>query len=994
CMALGTSKIITLFTRFQLLLITAFYGPLSLLLFFLFFVNHSIYTQSSPENYYTNQTRFERISIKDGLPSNTGNAFLQDREGYLWIGTFNGLAKYDGYTFKSYQKERTNPDNSLAGNFIRALYQDKDGHIWIGTMLNGLQRFDPITENFTTYPHSLPDEMDRFITTITGDSLGNIWVGTANGLWQLSSKDGSFQPETTEKVFFTPKPYPDTLLKFCANAVESSKLIVGFQRVGKNQRLKKSFSLTQQTPITIVGQGEYGGNRGMVDYGWISNDEGAVVWKMELPDTYVAPSSIDRNEHAANRLVIQNIALPSGKYTLHYRTDDRHHFNDWNLAFLPQPTNDDLGAVPAFPNLWGIQLLEFTETELAWLATQLATVERSKTIAGSYVTSLYLDSLQQLWIGTTGGANKLTLEQGEPTISYLNNQFEADGTSNLDFVGTIYPNRKGGIWIAGQQFNYEENTYHFSIESLKNLSTNELTPFFQSTEIRHKTDIIEDSNQNIWLAAYRQGLYQLQATGNNYQLVLYPFATPHASNFFKDQSEVIWIGVWQEGVYKMTPSSGQFRFMSLPTKEGGLVNALAKDERGQVFVGTSKNWLYEWYRTQNKLNPLPLPSNLPKAPLVRHLLVSRQNQLWIGTEGKGIFVYDLNKRQFVPPPIGDNWLAMIPSKNITGGILQDQTGNIWIGGNQGITQFNPNTQKATHHNLIEGRTDVNKMLLDSVGNLWWADGFQGLFKLPSLTLQNFTATASIQSLFPNKTFDGLTEATSGRLWLATRTGLELFDPRTEQFIPFKNQYITDGLLISYLLPNASSQLWLSTPKGIGRYNIETGAFNLFGAESGIFLDEYDGGNSLLIESGEIVVGGKNGFYYFHPSEVRPNPSLPKVDIKRLTVQEEKKDAANTIVSTNLDLQTNTVTLSPRQNSFEIEYVGLHFDKSASNQYAYRLLGLSDRWIQVGREKATRFYSLPAGEYTFEVKASNGDGIWNDQPTALSITVLPHWWRSP
>lgn len=965
------------------------------LFFFLFFYwSFPIFGQLPTENYYTNQTRFERISVKDGLPSNAGNAFLQDSKGYIWIGTFNGLAKYDGYNFKTYQKDRTNPKNSLAGNFVRALYEDREGFIWIGTMLNGLQRFDPINEKFTTYPHSLPEEMDRFITTITGDSLGNIWIGTANGLWRLASPDGTFQPEEIEKEFFSSKPYQDTLLKICSAALESNKLLEGFQKVRKNQRLKKKFSLAKKTTITVVCQGEYGGDKGLVDYGWISTPTGEKVWEMQLQDTYVAPCIIDRNDRAANRLVVQNIELESGTYWLHYQTDHRHHFGKPELAYLPQSTNDVQGDIPAFPKLWGIQLFNFASNELERIEQQLAMVQRSKTVAGSHITDLHIDSLQQLWIGTTGGLNKIDLKKASIEIDYLSSKFNDEGTSNLDFIGTIYPSTKGEIWFTGHQFKYQENTYTLSIEALSDLTSTNLSSFFKSPLIRQKAEIIEDKNGQIWLAAFTQGLFELRPNNSkstNYELIHYPFTTTFPSNFFKDQSDVLWIGVWQEGVYKLTPSSGQFRFMALPENKTGIVTSFAENKEGQIIIGTNTQGLFFWDQQANRLSTIPFKKG--DIPNITTLKISTKNILWIGTEKKGLFRYDLVNKKFIQPVVSKKNSTNYPTINITSEILEDQIGNIWIGSDKGLTKFNSTTKQFIHHNLIDDRADVHKMLFDEEGNLWWADAFQGLFKMDRSTLQNFNPNSKIESFYANKTIDAIAKAANGNLWLSTREGLELFNPKKEQFIPFKNELLDNNLTNTYLLPDEQNQLWMSTPKGIGRYNMDSGTFNLFGAENGILLGEYNGGPSLMSQTSKILVGGKNGFYYFYPPDVQPNLSLPKVDIKRLTVQEEPKANKNSINYIDLDIQHGPVELSPKQNSIEIEYVGLHYDKPQSNQYAYRLLGLSDRWINVGKERTARFYSLPAGDYIFEVKASNGDGIWNEKATTIPITVLPPWWKS-
>ena len=133
--------------------------------------------------------QFEHLSIEDGLSQNAGLAIFQDSRGYLWIGTQDGLNRYDGYTFKIFKHDPDDP-NSISHNSILAIAEDKDGSLWIGTWGGGLNRYDPSTEKFTRYlndPNDPSSLSDGTITSIKQDSKGSLWVATLGGL-------GSIQP--------------------------------------------------------------------------------------------------------------------------------------------------------------------------------------------------------------------------------------------------------------------------------------------------------------------------------------------------------------------------------------------------------------------------------------------------------------------------------------------------------------------------------------------------------------------------------------------------------------------------------------------------------------------------------------------------------------------------------------------------------------------------------------------------------------------------------
>ncbi len=138
--------------------------------------------------------RFEHLTIDDGLSQNAGLSLLQDRQGYLWIGTQDGLNRYDGYNLTQFRHDPENPA-SLGHNGILALYQDKDGFLWVGTWGGGLNRYDPNTGQFTRYqpdPAQAASLGHPVVTDITQDENGHLWVGTLGGLERVDPLSGSF----------------------------------------------------------------------------------------------------------------------------------------------------------------------------------------------------------------------------------------------------------------------------------------------------------------------------------------------------------------------------------------------------------------------------------------------------------------------------------------------------------------------------------------------------------------------------------------------------------------------------------------------------------------------------------------------------------------------------------------------------------------------------------------------------------------------------------
>ncbi len=134
----------------------------------------------------TINSTFERITIKDGLSNSIVSSIIQDKKGFMWFATHNGLNKYDGFTFKVY-RHIANDSTSLSQNEIRKLYEDNEGNIWIVPMSSsgGLNKFDPKIEKFTRYIHN-PDDTTSIssdeIFDVIQDKSGNIWVVADNAL--------------------------------------------------------------------------------------------------------------------------------------------------------------------------------------------------------------------------------------------------------------------------------------------------------------------------------------------------------------------------------------------------------------------------------------------------------------------------------------------------------------------------------------------------------------------------------------------------------------------------------------------------------------------------------------------------------------------------------------------------------------------------------------------------------------------------------------------
>ncbi len=251
------------------------------------------------EIYYSNGLPFQKITLEDGLPINGANEIVQDSIGFLWFGTFNGLTRYDGKNFKHYQSH-SQDSNGLASNDIMKLFVDSRNGLWLGTMSKGLQHFDPRTETFTAFPLYSKDGKGiscRSIRDIEEDAYGNIWVATTSGLNKLTPKGNQFDIQS----YFAPF-YPESLYRLIDSIRSEANTLKAFTRVGNEQWLTDTFRVDRTTKVLLFAMGEYDGISGMVDYGWLKDEAGEVVWKLSFKESFQAGNRAHRFISPFNRV--------------------------------------------------------------------------------------------------------------------------------------------------------------------------------------------------------------------------------------------------------------------------------------------------------------------------------------------------------------------------------------------------------------------------------------------------------------------------------------------------------------------------------------------------------------------------------------------------------------------------------------------------------------------------------------------------------------------
>jgi PAS domain S-box-containing protein len=377
-----------------------------------------------------------------------------------------------------------------------------------------------------------------------------------------------------------------------------------------------------------------------------------------------------------------------------------------------------------------------------------------------------------------------------------------------------------------------------------------------------------------------------------------------------------------------------------------------------------------------------------------HVIFKDSNsRIWLGTRN-GVVIFDDNRNLFIP--VQDYFNA--PDLNFFNNnrvycILEDTRDNIWIGTGNGIiiidTEAKTSTllQAGVESTLTISNNLVYSLLEDREQNIWIAtsNGLNRYVPSEKRIYYYVNDPDSPNSLCDNYAIS-LCEDISGNIWIGTTAGVNRFDKADSTFSYYT---LEDGLpsnIVYDIIKDGNNDLWFSTGNGLAMKNPDKNAPETFLVEDKLLGKEFNIKAAFKAADGEMFFGGIEGLVSFYPDSLIDNNYIPPVLITSLEKETYGKKRK-------LNPYSDRILLSYRDYSFTIEFSALDYTNPSKNRYSYQMEGVSDTWVEIGNRRFVDFTKLPPGEYTFNVKGSNNDGVWNNIGTSLSITILPPWWRS-
>ena len=619
--------------------------------------------------------------------------------------------------------------------------------------------------------------------------------------------------------------------------------------------------------------------------------------------------------------------------------------------------------------------------------------------SGKYITTLYQDSRGRFWVGTAGGLN--LFDPATNTSTPYQNDPDNIHTISDDYVTSIIEDDRSTLWVGTRnglnKFQPESGNFERFLHS-------ETDP--QTISGNSISDLYMDSTENLWIAT-TTGLDRLSKIGQRFTHYLNdPTFSKSLSNnkvlsIYEDSGGVLWFGTWGGGVNKYDRQRDNFAYyrndpQNKNSLSENLITAIYPDSEGYIWVGTASGGLNRFTRTTNQVVRYQMNPNRPNTIGSNEVLSIAQDQdgfLWFGT-GNGLDRFDTKSFTFEHYKWNPTDSTSLGAKRVYK-VYIDSQNNVWAGTVSGLDLFNREKGTFTHYrpetgnpNSLSG-TAVSSILEDQDGNIWAGTFESGLNKLNRKTgkFTRYRFDSNNKTSISNDAILSIYQDTKGNIWIGTDGGLNLYHPETDSFTYYLEK---DGLpngVVYGILEDSQGYLWMSTNFGISRFDPKTGAFRNFDAGDGLQSNEFNSGAYAKGHNGELYFGGIDGLTVFYPSNIEDNPYVPQITLTSLT-QDDNPITTGSSVET-----TKNVTLKWPQNSLEFEFAALSYDQPGKNQYAYKLEGFDSTWHLIGTKRDGRYTNLPGGEYTLLLKASNSDGIWNETPLRIDVTVIPPFWQT-
>lgn len=651
---------------------------------------------------------------------------------------------------------------------------------------------------------------------------------------------------------------------------------------------------------------------------------------------------------------------------------------------------------------------------------------------GTSVNAITEDNGGNIWLGTD--LDLLRIDSAGTLMKIT--PVSSDGTnyeSDL-FIRSLQKDNSGNLWIGATQGLFVYYPHGNRLEEI-------ILPL-ETTQSKEVLEIISDDEGLLWVGTYTGGLFIIDPASRDIRHVkLEPVfeRTETVRTISRGNQGDYWIGT-RGGLYVYSKTKGVTGFFRHDDRDNrSLANNsvwdIFHDSRGETWIGTRSglNLLARSKQAFRSFSALPNDNRYLNSSIIYAFWIDKMNRIWIGTEDGGINIYDPSTGTF-------KYLTSVPgnpnslSQNCIKALLDDGKGNLWIGTYMGgIDILNLLTGRIRHLKHIPGDPSslsdnrVWALCRDDAGSIWVGS---------SAGIDRYDPEKDCFERYPdiarNRQVNWITIDSDKQIWLGTLDEVIIYDPVNENIIRHSehsrsfledsqhNYWIatldlgialykkeegairylneSDGLSNNQalcILEDRSGNLWISTTRGLSRYNPSTQQFRNFTSREGLRNDQFTYGAAYRSEGGELLFGGLAGFNMFDPAEIvdedLPVP-LMFTELRVFNRPVPISDARGAILSKSIS-ETTGIVLLYKQNVITLQFAALDYAHSAGTLYSYWLEGFDREWSEPDYSRTVTYTNLDPDDYIFRVKRMLPGNPPGDAELALNIRVLPEFWMT-
>ena len=651
-------------------------------------------------------------------------------------------------------------------------------------------------------------------------------------------------------------------------------------------------------------------------------------------------------------------------------------------------------------------------------------------ISNNFITSIIEDPDGYLWISTYNGLNKFDPKSDDDSfLQFYSDSENTNGLSN-NLIWSIKKSKFDPylMWIGTANGLVSLDIKEHSFSRLPIITDNSLQ-FGNSF-----ASVVEEKNNNVnvlWLGTYGGLVRHDMKNGESQRFIKREnestsIISNEINKVIEDRSGVIWIAT-ENGISYISPKGMKFNSLfddqnkSKELKDLSRINlkAISQHPNGKLFFGTS-NGVYGYTNSVNQkiIQKYKITDGLN----VWSMANASNDDLWIGTYGQGLKQLNLKNGNM------KDWTIESPTFKTSAfdylkSLCLDNNNDLWIGfwggglgrmntknGKYDIWIHNDDNPNSISHN------DVWAIHQDRNRRIWLGTNGGGLNLFDDKNEGEFHHFIDVQDqkkkLSGNSIYS-ICESTKGKysnnfeqtiLWIGTSSGLnkiivnnssDILNIRSLDYevVIYKTESGLADNSVKSILEDENGNLWLGTNSGISFFDIESGKFINYSTADGLIGNEFNSGSALSSEDGLMYFGSVEGLNLFNPNQIKQSTYAPPVVLTDFQIFNQPVKVDNTSPLKDNINEAKAIILSHSQNVFSFQFSALDFNSPQSIQYAYIMDGFDADWIYSGNRRFVTYTNLDPGSYTFKVKATNSDGVWNEDLKSILVIVNPPWWRT-